>query len=87
MSAAAALCQQGRISGLIQDPNGPNVVGAAISVRSEETGCQRATQSNEAGLYSVASLKPGTYRIAIRAMGFEPMVQEGVKVEVGDNAA
>ena len=86
MSATAALCQQAQISGLIQDPNGLNVVVAAISVRSEETGGQRATQSNQAGFYSVASLKPGTYRIAIRAMGFQTIVQEGVKLEVGDNA-
>ena len=86
MSAAAALCQQAQISGLIQDPNGLNVESAAISVRSEETGGQRATQSNPAGFYSVASLKPGTYRIAVRAMGFQTIVQEGVKLEVGDNA-
>ena len=86
MLAAAAFCQQAQISGLIQDPNGLNVAGAAISVRSEETGGQRATQSNQAGFYSVASLKPGTYRIAIRAMGFQTIVQEGLKLEVGDNA-
>ena len=86
MSAAAAFCQQAQISGLIQDPNGLNVEGAAISVRSGETGGQRATQSNQAGFYSVASLKPGTYRIAIRAMGFQTIVQEGVKLEVNDNA-
>jgi Carboxypeptidase regulatory-like domain len=86
MSVAAALCQQAQISGLIQDPNGLNVAGAAISVRSEETGGRRATQSNQAGFYSVASLKPGSYRIAIRAMGFQTIVQEGVNLEVGDNA-
>ena len=86
ISAGMALCQQAQISGLLQDPNGLNVEGAAISVRSEETGGQRATQSNQAGFYSVASLKPGSYRIAVRAMGFETVVQEGVKLEVGDNA-
>jgi Carboxypeptidase regulatory-like domain len=60
ISTAAALCQQVQVSGLIQDPNGLNVEGAAISVRSEETGGQRATQAKSAGFYSVASLKPGT---------------------------
>jgi hypothetical protein len=83
MSAAAALCQQAQISGVIQDPAGSNVAGAVISVRSEETGGQRSTQSNNAGFYSVASLKPGTYRIAVRAMGFVTIVQEGVKLDVG----
>jgi Carboxypeptidase regulatory-like domain/TonB dependent receptor len=86
LSAAAALCQQAQISGVIQDPSGLGVAGATIGVRSEETGGQRTTRSNDAGFYSVVSLKPGTWRISIRAMGFETIVQEEVKLEVGDNA-
>src|SRR5262249_43640678 len=86
ISAAVAFCQKAQISGMIQDPAGGSGDGAAISVRSEETGGQRATQSNQAGFYSVASLNPGTYRISIRAIGFETIVQEAVKLQVGDNA-
>src|SRR5262249_28427842 len=86
ISAAGAFGQKAQISGVIQDPTGLSVAGAEINVRSEETGGQRATQSNEAGFYSVASLNPGTYRISIRAMGFQTIVQEGVKLEVGDGA-
>ena len=67
-------------------PAGSSVAGASISVRSEETGGQRSTQSNQTGFYSVASPNPGTYRDSIRAMGFETIVQEGVKLEVGDAA-
>lgn len=85
MSATAALCQQAQISGLIQDPAGLSIMGAAISVRSEETGAQRLTQSNQAGFYGVTSLRPGTYRVTIRATGFET-IEEGVKLEVGDGA-
>jgi len=86
MSAATVLCQQAQISGIIQDPAGSRVSGAVISVRSEDTGGQRVTESNREGFYSVVSLRPGTYRIAIAAMGFQTIAQEGVKLEVGDNA-
>jgi hypothetical protein len=63
-----------------------NVANADISVRNEQTGGRRQTRTNESGFYSVASLNPGTYRILIRREGFETIVCEGVKLEVGDNA-
>src|SRR5580658_637244 len=86
VTASSAVCQQAQIAGLIRDPAGLNVTGAEISVRNEETGGRRQTRTNESGYYSVASLTPGTYRILIRRDGFETIVREGVKLEVGDNA-
>lgn len=86
ISATAALCQQAQIAGLIRDPSGLNVAGAEISVRNEQSGARRETKSNGSGFYSVASLNPGTYRLLIRCAGFETIVQEGVKLEVGDHA-
>ena len=42
-------------------------------------------RSNESGFYSLPSLAPGNYRITVRATGFETIVWEGIKLEVGDN--
>ncbi len=86
ISAGVAWCQQAQIEGLVRDPAQLNVAGAEISVRNELTGGRRETRTNESGFYSVASLNPGTYRVLIRHTGFEAIVQEGVKLEVGDNA-
>lgn len=86
ISASSALCQQAQIGGLVRDPGGLNVAGADISVRNELTGGRRQTKTNGSGFYSVPSLSPGTYRILIRCTGFETMVQEGVKLQVGDKA-
>jgi hypothetical protein len=86
ITASAAMCQQAQIAGLIRDPAGLNVSGAEISVRNEQTGGRRQTRTNDSGFYSVASLNPGTYRILIRSSGFETIVREQVKLEVGDNA-
>ena len=86
ISMSTALCQQAQIAGLIRDPAGLNVRGAEVGVRNEETGGRRQTLTNSSGFYSVASLNPGTYRILVRSSGFETIVQEGVKLAVGDNA-
>jgi hypothetical protein len=86
IAASTAVCQQAQIEGLVRDPAGLNVSGAEISVRNEQTGGRRQTRTNDSGFYSVASLNPGPYRILIRSTGFETIVREGVKLEVGDNA-
>jgi hypothetical protein len=86
IAASAAMCQQAQIAGVVRDPGGLNVAGAEVSVRNEETGGRRQTRTNESAFYSVASLNPGTYRILIRHTGFETIVQEGVRLEVGDKA-
>ncbi len=80
------LGQNAQISGLIQDPSALNVGGAQINVRNQQTGGKRTARSNESGFYSVYSLSPGTYRVSIQAAGFETVVREGVKLEVGDSA-
>jgi hypothetical protein len=84
--AGIALGQEAQISGFIQDPAGLNVAGAGISLRNEQTGGKRGTLSNESGFYSIPSLKPGLYRVSIQAPGFETIVQEALKLEVGDSA-
>ena len=84
MFSSAAFCQQ--ISGLLHDPAGLAVANAEVTVRNEQTGGRRATRSNDSGFYTVASLKPGSYRISIHSTGFQTIVREGIKLDVGDNA-
>jgi len=62
------------------------VAAAEINVRNEQTGARRMTESNETGSYSVFSLSPGVYRIFVRASGFETIVRDGIKLEIGENA-
>jgi len=83
-----AVCfgQNAQVSGLIRDPSTLTVSGADIRILNEQTGGRRNSRSNESGFYSLPSLAPGNYRITIRATGFETIVREGIKLEVGDNA-
>ncbi len=85
---AATLCfgQNAQLSGLLRDPSGLSVSGADVNILNEQTGGRRTARSNESGAYSLPSLNPGDYRITIRAAGFETIVREGIRLEVGDNA-
>ncbi len=80
-----ALGQNAELSGLIRDPSNLSVSGAEVSIRNEQTGGRRGTRSNASGFYSLPALSPGDYRLSIRAAGFETIVHEGLKLEVGES--
>jgi hypothetical protein len=84
--ASVAIGQNAELSGLIQDPSSTGISGAEVTIRNEQTGGRRNTNSNASGFYSLPALGPGLYRISIRAIGFETIVREGIKLEVGDTA-
>src|SRR3984885_8862502 len=84
--AGRAFCQNAELSGLIQDPSNSGVAGAEVTIRNEQTGGRRNTSSNASGFYSLPALNPGLYRLSIRAIGFETIVREGIKLETGENA-
>lgn len=84
--ARTAWCQDAILSGRVEDPSGSVVPNAAITVRNEHTGGRRATRSNEAGVYSVPSLRPGLYRVLVQANGFETLLREGLVLEAATNA-
>jgi hypothetical protein len=86
ISAGVAHGQNAQVFGLIRDPSNASVEGAEIKLRNEQTGATRATRSNESGFYSLPALGPGTYRFLVRAAGFETVVREGIRLDVGDNA-
>src|ERR1700726_915753 len=84
--ASMAIGQNAELSGLIQDPSSSGVSGAEVTIRNEQTGGRRSTNSNASGFYSLPALSPGLYRLSIRAIGFETIVREGIKLETGENA-
>jgi hypothetical protein len=84
--APPLLAQNAELSGLISDPSHRAVVNAAVVVQSLETGVTRAVLSNQQGEYSVPALIPGAYDITVDAVGFKPIRQTGVVVEVDQRA-
>ena len=88
MMAVTILAQSetGQIIGKVTDPNGAVVAGAAISLKSVETGAQRTATTNEDGVYAITNLQPGVYEITVQAANFAKSTQR-VQVTVGAKAS
>ena len=87
MSATAfAQLETGQITGRVTDPNGAVVPGAAVAVKSVETGAVRNATSDGEGVYSVTNLLPGLYDVTVEAQSFAKSTQR-VQVTVGARAS
>lgn len=73
---------QGGVRGKIQDADGGVIPGVAVTLRNEETGLGRRTESNAAGEYSFANLQPGTYSLRAELEGFNSFVSEELLVGI-----
>jgi len=82
LSAAALAQEAGSIHGRIVDPQSAAVPGVQVAIEQVGTGVSRKTVSNAEGLYSFASIAPGTYTLTAEAQGFKKTVVPNVKVEV-----
>jgi hypothetical protein len=80
----AALGQflQGTIDGNVTDSSQAALVGARVVVTERNTGLQRETVTNAAGVYTLPNLPPGTYTVTISSQGFQPYTRTSVIVTV-----
>ena len=85
-ATAFAQLETGQITGRVTDPNGAVVPGAAVTVKSVETGAERAATADEEGVYSVTNLQPGLYDVSVTAQNFAKSTQR-VQVTVGARAS
>jgi hypothetical protein len=77
LGPAALLAQSGTssISGLVKDSTGGALPGVSIVISNVDTGVSFDAVSNEQGLYRVAALVPGNYRVEASVDGFAPFVR------------
>src|SRR3712207_1627998 len=85
-ATAFAQLETGQITGRVTDPNGAVVPGAAVAVKSVETGAVRNATADEEGVYSVTNLLPGLYDVTVEAQSFAKSTQR-VQVTVGARAS
>ena len=74
------------ISGTVEDASGGVVSGAAITVKSLETGATRAAMTDETGHYRILSLPLGTQEVRAEKAGFRIAVRTGINLQVGQDA-
>ena len=84
VSAATVFAQTvtGSLVGSVIDHSGAVLPGAAVVVTDIERGTTRESLTNTEGLYTISSLAPGTYQVAITMVGFKKFVRDRVEVAI-----
>src|SRR5438270_7979156 len=82
LSLCCALAQtQSRLDGVITDPTGAVIAGAAVVARNIATGVIYTAKSNESGIYTMPFLPPAEYELTCELAGFKKVVRGGVVLE------
>src|SRR5258708_28833136 len=84
MTLATPLFAQtfGQITGLVTDPSGAVLVGAAVTVTNPQTSFTRTENTNGAGIYTFPSLLPGAYNVRVGMQGFQSAIRNDVELQV-----
>lgn len=72
------------MSGRVVDPQNATVPNAEVVVRSDDTGVEQSTKTNEQGNWAVRFLIPGNYSLTITAAGFKQVERHGIALQTGD---
>ena len=70
--------------GTVFDPSRAPIPSASVKATKEDTNVSRETQTNQAGLYTLVGLEPGTYTITIGAQGFQTQRRTGIILLTND---
>ncbi|HET9405755.1 MAG TPA: carboxypeptidase regulatory-like domain-containing protein [Candidatus Sulfotelmatobacter sp.] len=66
--------QSAQITGAVRDNSGAVVVKASVRVINQSTLVERRATTNDAGIYAVPYLGPGSYQVAVEVAGFQTAV-------------
>ncbi|HJZ69761.1 MAG TPA: TonB-dependent receptor [Blastocatellia bacterium] len=84
----SAIAQQetATITGEVKDASGAVVPKAQITLTNVEKNLSLKSETNEQGLYTVPSLKPGPYSMTVEKSGFKKFVRSGITLQVNQVA-
>jgi hypothetical protein len=88
--AGLAVCRADElaaVTGLVTDPNGRSVPGVTVIISNLATNVASRTVTNDQGIYRVAFLQPGIYRMTVDKDGFKSIAKSGVELHVQDLAS
>ncbi len=80
---ASAQVSTGSVSGNLVDAQGAGVPSASVQLTNKDSNQVFASQSDNAGLFHLAQLQPGTYRVEISKQGFKKVAFDTIEVAVG----
>jgi len=82
-SPAGAQLTEASLKGRVLDSFGQVLPAATVRVRHDATGQVRAAQTDASGVFMLAGLPPGPYRLTAEADGFRAFEQTGLRLAVG----
>ncbi len=72
-SAAMAQSITGSVSGTVTDSSGGVIVGASVTLISDDTGAARTDVTNAEGRFTFSALRPGVYTLKVEQNGFQKL--------------
>jgi hypothetical protein len=84
VATLSAIAQNAQLRGVVTDPSGSAVPGAAVSIANTATGVARETVSNEQGIYRLPLLQPGKYTLQVTRDGFKTVQQKNIVLRIDD---
>src|SRR4051794_8120849 len=78
---ATAQTSRGTVSGIVTDPSGGVVAGAAVELSHLANGLRRLTSTNTAGMYRFEAVDLGTHTLKVVRSGFDALVVTGLGVD------
>ena len=73
------------VTGVVSDSADAVIPGAGVTITNVDTGIVTEAGTNESGYYTILSLVPGTYELAISSEGFRRFVRPNLELETGQH--
>jgi hypothetical protein len=80
---AAQSVTAGALRGMVQSPDGSPLAGAAVTIEGASGNALRNLESRGDGSFSLRMMLPGTYRILVEQVGYQPVRRLGIVVAAG----
>lgn len=86
LGSAYAQSSTGSISGAATDQSEAAIPGATVTIKATATGLSRSIATNSDGRYHFVNVPTGTYEVTVEAKNFSKYVQQGITLDVNQNA-
>jgi hypothetical protein len=73
----------GSVVGIVSDPTGGAIAGAKVTAANHETNQGQEVATNQTGYFEFPLLRPGRYRLAVEAPGFDRLLSAVLDVSTG----